>query len=159
MNAHSSLPQVSLTHEYYRLLTSTPPPWTSRRKKVRKIDAHVSKKNITSAKKQQSWAVNGGFVSFTNHFKYLESYISYSLQDDYEINTCLAAGNLSMVALAKLWTDASNENHSKYLVFLVVPINILLWGCDRWVLRTSLPKKNWGIPTFPHLAHTRHQYG
>ena len=29
--------------------------------------------------------VKGGFVTFTNHFKYLGSYISYYLQDDYNI--------------------------------------------------------------------------
>ena len=45
-----------------------------------------------------------------------------------------------MVALAKLCTDASVENRSKYLIFLAIPINLLLWGCEIWALRTSLLK-------------------
>ena len=43
-----------------------------------------------------------------------------------------------MGALAKFWTDASVDNHSKYLIFLAIPINLLLWGCESWALQTSL---------------------
>ena len=57
--------------------------------------------------------VKGGFVTFANHFKYLGSYISYSLQDDYNTNARLLAGNASMVSLEKIWTDASVDNRSK----------------------------------------------
>ena len=57
--------------------------------------------------------IKGGFVTFTNKIKYLGSYISYSLQDDYAIYTRLAAGKSSMGSLAKLWTDASVYKHSK----------------------------------------------
>ena len=82
--------------------------------------------------------VKGGFVTFTKHSKYLGSYILYSLQDDYYIDACLAAGNVSMGDLSKLWTDASADNRSKYLIFLVITINLLLWVCESWALRTSL---------------------
>ena len=84
--------------------------------------------------------VIGGFVTFTNNFKYLRSYISYSLWDDYYIDTHLEAGNTSMVALAKFCTDDSVDNLSKYLIFLAIPINLLLRGCESWELRTSLLK-------------------
>ena len=84
--------------------------------------------------------VKGGFGTFTKHFKYLGSYTLYSFRDDYNIDTCLASGNASMGALAKFWTDVSVKNHSKYLIFFVVPINLLLWGCEIWALRTSLKK-------------------
>ena len=46
-----------------------------------------------------------------------------------------------MGALAKFWTDASVNNSSKYLIFLAIPINLLLWVCESWGLRTSLLKK------------------
>ena len=39
-----------------------------------------------------------------------------------------------MGALAKFWTYASVDNHSKYLIFLAIPINLLLY-------RTSFLKK------------------
>ena len=45
-----------------------------------------------------------------------------------------------MVPLAKLWIDYSVNNFSKYLIFLAIHINLLLWGCDRWSLCTSLLK-------------------
>ena len=94
----------------------------------------------------------GGFVTFAKHFKYLDSYISCSLWDDSDIGTCLASGNASMGALTKFWTDASVNNHSKYLIFLAIPINILLWGCERWSLCTSLLKK---LEVFLHLIIRR----
>ena len=40
--------------------------------------------------------------------------------------------------LSKFWTDASVDNRSKYLIFLAIPINLLLWVCEIWALRTSL---------------------
>ena len=46
-----------------------------------------------------------------------------------------------MGALAKLWTDASVYNHSMYLIFLAIPINMILWGCEIWALRKSLLEK------------------
>ena len=45
-----------------------------------------------------------------------------------------------MGSLAKFCTDTSVDNRSKYLIFLVIYINMLLWACESWVLRTSLLK-------------------
>ena len=39
--------------------------------------------------------VADGFVSYTKHFKYLGSYISYNLRDDYDIDARLAAASAS----------------------------------------------------------------
>ena len=41
----------------------------------------------------------------------------------------------------KFWTYASADNISKYLIFLAIPINILLWGCESWALWISLLKQ------------------
>ena len=57
-----------------------------------------------------------------------------------------------MGALAKIKTDASVYNHRKYFIFLAIPINMLLWGCEIWALRTSLLKK---IEVFLHLSIQR----
>ena len=84
--------------------------------------------------------VKGGFVTFTKNFKYIGSYISYYLRDDYDIDANLAAGNKPMRALAKFWTDANVDNHSKYLIFIAITINMLLWGCESWALCTYLLK-------------------
>ena len=45
-----------------------------------------------------------------------------------------------MGALDKFWTDASVDNHRKYLIFIAIPINMLLWVCEIWVLQKSLLK-------------------
>jgi hypothetical protein len=39
----------------------------------------------------KSVKVKDGFMLYTKHFKYLGSYISYSLQDDYDIKSHIAA--------------------------------------------------------------------
>ena len=57
-----------------------------------------------------------------------------------------------MRALAKLWTDASVDNSIKYLIFLVIPTNLLLWGRESWALRTSLLKE---LEVFLHLITRR----
>jgi hypothetical protein len=41
--------------------------------------------------------------AYTKHFKYLGSYISYSLQDDYDIKSRIAAATKAFGALPKFW--------------------------------------------------------
>ena len=57
-----------------------------------------------------------------------------------------------MGALAKFWTDASVDNRRKYLIFLAIPINLLLCGCEIWSLQTSLLKK---LEVFLHRSIRR----
>ena len=42
---------------------------------------------------------------------------------------------------ASHYKPASVENSSKYLIFLTITTNILLWRCDIWALQTLLLKK------------------
>ena len=57
-----------------------------------------------------------------------------------------------MGALDKIWTDARVENHSKYLIFLSIPINILFWGCESSALRKSILNE---LEVFLHLIILR----
>ena len=57
-----------------------------------------------------------------------------------------------MGALAKFCREASINNNSKYLIFVTIPINLLLWGCESWALRTSLLKK---LEVFLHRSIRR----
>ena len=45
-----------------------------------------------------------------------------------------------MGELEKFCTEANVNNHRKYLIFLTITINLFLWGCDSWALR-SCPLK------------------
>ena len=57
-----------------------------------------------------------------------------------------------MGSLSKLWIDASVDNCSKYLIFLAITINLLLWGCEIWALRTPLLKN---LEVFLHRSIQR----
>lgn len=86
--------------------------------------------------------VEDGFVSYTKHFKYLGSYISYNLCDDYDIDARLAAASASMGAIKKVWDCPHMDLHNKYLLFRAIPFNLLLWGCETWSQRQTL-LENW----------------
>ena len=72
--------------------------------------------------------VKDGFVTLCRHFKYLGSWISFSLREDHDITKRLAAENASMGAMSKIWDDDHVDTYSKYLLFRAIPCNLLLWG-------------------------------
>ena len=82
----------------------------------------------------QDIAVADGFVSFTRHFKYLRSYISYNLRDDFDDESRLASASQAMGALKNVWDNPHMNLYSKYLLFQAIPMNLLLWGCKNWFL-------------------------
>ena len=82
--------------------------------------------------------VKDGFVTFCWHFKYLGSWISFSLREDHDITKRLAAANASMGAMSKIWDDDHVDTYSKYLLFKAIPYNLLLRGCETWALRKTL---------------------
>ena len=93
-----------------------------------------------------------GHVTFTRHFKYLGSYISYNLRDDHDVDSRIAAASASMGGLSSFWEDSSVDLKSKYLIFSAIPCNLLLWGSESWALRTSLLSK---LEVFLHRSVRR----
>ena len=85
--------------------------------------------------------VANGFVSFTAHFKHLGSIVSFNLRDDVGIDKRISIASKSMGALHSFWINSEVELFSKYLTFLAIPINLLLWGCENWALRKNLLDK------------------
>ena len=85
--------------------------------------------------------VSDGQVAFCRHFKYLSSYVSFCLCDDYNINKRIAAASQSMGALRSMWDCPHLELWSKYLLFRSTPMNILLWGCKTWSMRKAFSNK------------------
>ena len=80
-----------------------------------------------------------GNVTFTRHFNYLGSYIY--LRDDHGVDTRIAAASASRGGLSSYWNNTSVDLKSKYLIFMEIPCNLLLWGSESWALRTSLLSK------------------
>ncbi len=91
--------------------------------------------------KNQPINIDEGYVTFCWHFKYLGSYISFGLTDDYDIGQQLTAANQSMGASKSMWDSPHLEIWSKYLLFCAIPMNILLWGCETWSMQKSLLDK------------------
>lgn len=100
--------------------------------------------------------VKGGVITFNNNLKYLGRYIYYSLQDYYDVNSCLAAGNVSIGALHKFWIDTNVDIFSKYLILITIPTNLLLWGYEIWDLHISLIKKL-GLLTLQYQTNIGHE--
>ena len=69
-------------------------------------------------------------ITFTRNFKYIGSYISYSLKDDYDIEHRISQDSSAKGALNNFWIDNTVDNISKDLIFCEIPCNLLLWGCD-----------------------------
>ena len=70
--------------------------------------------------------VKDGLVIFCQHFKYLGSCISFSLQYDQDIAKGLAVTNDLMGAMYKICEDDHVYAYSKYLIFKAIPCNLLL---------------------------------
>ena len=79
-----------------------------------------------------------GNVTFFSHFKYLGSWISFSLQDDHDVAKRIASANASMGAMVSFWDDKHVDVYSKYLIFKAITCNLILWGCESWELRQTL---------------------
>jgi hypothetical protein len=90
-----------------------------------------------------------GHVTFCGHFKYLGSYVSFSLCDDYDIKKRVTAATQSMGALSNVWRCPHLEIWSKYLLFRAIPMNLLLWGCETWSMRKALSNK---LKVFLHCS-------
>ena len=82
--------------------------------------------------------VADGIITFTQHFKYLGSWLSYWLGDDHDVAERIASANKAMGALRWFWKDTKVDKHSKFLTFIAIPLNLLLWGCESWALKSTL---------------------
>ena len=82
--------------------------------------------------------VKDRFVNFFRHFKYLGSWISFYLREDHDIVKRIAAENVSIGDITKIWNDDKVDTYLRYLLFRFIPCNLLLWGYKSWALRKSL---------------------
>ncbi len=63
--------------------------------------------------KTQPIFVEDGYVTYCHHFKYLGSFISFSLCDDYDIEKRVTAATQSMGALKNIWDSPHLDIWSK----------------------------------------------
>ena len=84
--------------------------------------------------------VSNGLITFSQFFKCLGSILSCDLQDEREIGFRIASASRAMGKLHSFWKCSEVELHSKCLIFLAMPVNLLLRGCESWSLKESLAK-------------------
>jgi hypothetical protein len=85
--------------------------------------------------------VDDGSVTFCRHFKYLGSFVSFGLCNNFDIENQVTAATQSMGALKNVWNSPHLDIWSKYLLFRAIPMNLLLWGCETWSMRKALSNK------------------
>ena len=96
---------------------------------------HQRKMEYTSFVEQTVDVMIGGgrFMSFCDKFKYLGSWITYDLSDDFDVDCRINAGMTQFYA----WRQGIFQNRDMPLEIRVkfykaVVVNTLLWGCETW---------------------------
>ncbi len=87
-------------------------------------------------------------VHFTDQFKYLGAIITNTLSDKDEILARLKKARCQMGALSNFF-KSNCDFQTKLRIFLAIPLNTALYGCESWNLNTDLKKK---LSTFFHSS-------
>ena len=74
-------------------------------------------------------SVADGEITLTRMLKCLGSNSSHNLQDDIETSMRIAVASCAMEKPHSFWKCNEVELHSKHLIFMAMPINLLLWVC------------------------------
>ena len=61
----------------------------------------------------------------------------------------VAVATQSMDVIRNVWYSPQLEIWSKYLLFHVIPTNLLLWGCGTWLMQKALSNK---LEVFLHCS-------
>jgi hypothetical protein len=98
------------------------------------------------------WLEGRGFLDFTKVFKYLGSQIYFDLRDNFDIDKRVSKASQMMGAMKNVWDNVYIDLRTKYLFFLAIPVNLLLWGCETWALKAESTKK---LDVFVHRSARR----
>ncbi|EJK66850.1 hypothetical protein THAOC_12184 [Thalassiosira oceanica] len=99
------------------------PSWSERREasgERAKKKAELEKTRYFSLDQTQPIAVKDGFVTFTMHFKYLGSFISYNIREDFDIDLCIKKAGQAMGALKLFFNNKHVDTYTKLLIFKAI---------------------------------------
>eukprot|EP00979_Chaetoceros_neogracilis_P011670 scaffold2946_cov278-Chaetoceros_neogracile.AAC.1 len=87
-------------------------------------------------------------VSFVPKFKYLGTYLSQSLTEEADIDARILAATKNFNALGRsIFRNRKIPIELRSQLYLAITVNILLWGCDSWALKTTQLSR---LSTFHH---------
>jgi hypothetical protein len=139
-----ALPDSESDHEINNALGYDEDALTNKERYTKgKERSHQEKKEelYDGLNETQPIAVEDGFVTLCCHFKYLGSFVSFNLCDNYDVKKCVTAATQAMGALKNVWNSPHLDIWSKYLLFRAIPMNLLLWGCKTWSMQKTLSNK------------------
>jgi hypothetical protein len=86
--------------------------------------------------------VGTGYITYTKTFKYLGSIISHDLSDTPDIENCITQARKALNTLMPhVFRNSHLSLRVKKLLYLAIPINLVLWGCESWTLKHTDMKK------------------
>ena len=80
----------------------------------------------------------GGFIPFTEVFRYLGSHIHYSLSDKHEVQVRISSASAMFGSLKGILCARRVDLLRKGRIFSVLVHSILLYGCEAWALTRDL---------------------
>ena len=83
---------------------------------------------------KDTFKVMDGYVGFTDKFQYLGSLITTDLKDTHEIKKRVQKATVQMNELRHLWRNKNIKTDIKVWLYLSLPVNTLLWGCESWTM-------------------------
>ena len=83
-----------------------------------------------------------GYVTYTDKFKYLGSYITHDLSDTFDVKNRVTQATKAMGAMMpNIFRSPHLSLYVKKLLYMAIPMNLLLWGSETWALKQSDWKK------------------
>ena len=82
--------------------------------------------------------VNQGYITYNSKFTYLGSILSSSLDDTVDIDHRIKQATRAFGAMANgIFKNSFLSLKSKKLLYLAIPMNLLLWGCETWAVKST----------------------
>ena len=122
-------------------------------------------KSYDEANETKSITVSDGFVTpIKKNSRYIGSFVLYNFCDNCDVDRRLAYGSSLMGDYNHCCKDTYVDLCREYLIFLAIPINIVLWGCESWSLCVSLLNKlevflHWSIRSILGFTTTKVKKG
>lgn len=103
----------------------------------------------TLAAETEQIVVEDGYITYCDKFKYLGSIIEPNLRDHLEIRTRIRKAQGQIGGLIGFFRHPNIPLASKKLLYLQVPLNTVLWGCESWTLSAEITRE---LQVFHHRA-------
>lgn len=84
---------------------------------------------------------DGRYISFCDVFQYLGTLISADLKEDCDIETRIKKARSAFAMMRPVLKNHRLRLELRVQLYMQIPMNIVLWGCDSWALREDHIRK------------------